>query len=82
MSSVSLSIGGMSCGHCVSSVRRALESVPGAQVEDVRIGSARVVLPGDASDASRQALIDALNDAGYEAVPSSDGASHGHPEGR
>lgn len=69
MSSVSLAISGMTCSHCVSAVRRALESVPGAQVEDVRIGSARIVLPDDAGDDTRRALVDVVADAGYEAAP-------------
>ncbi len=37
-----LTITGMTCGHCVRAVRSALESVEGVAVEDVRVGEARV----------------------------------------
>ena len=36
METIKLAITGMTCGHCVSSVRQALESVPGVQVESLR----------------------------------------------
>ena len=37
-----LSIGGMSCGHCVQAVHKALQQVPGIAVEEVTIGEARI----------------------------------------
>ena len=55
-----LAIDGMSCQHCVASVREALESVDGADVRSVEIGSAEV----DA-DAPRDALVAAVEAAGY-----------------
>ena len=42
METISLAIAGMSCGHRVAAVRRALAAVPGVQVQDVRIGGATV----------------------------------------
>lgn len=65
MKTVTLSISGMTCGHCVSNVRKALGAVPGVAVRDVRIGSAEVALD-DASNA--EAAIAAVQDAGYEAA--------------
>lgn len=65
MKKVSLTIEGMSCGHCVHAVRSALESVSGATVESVGIGTATVLV--DESRAPVGALIDAVQDAGYEA---------------
>ncbi|HSA57915.1 MAG TPA: heavy-metal-associated domain-containing protein [Gemmatimonadaceae bacterium] len=65
MKKINLTIDGMSCGHCVQSVRSALESVPGATVASVEIGTATVLV-----DESRTAigdLVDAVQDAGYEA---------------
>ncbi len=64
MQTVSLSITGMSCGHCVASVREALAAVPGAQVQDVRVGGARVAVDG----ATPAQLIAAVEDAGYGAT--------------
>lgn len=42
MERMSLTIEGMSCGHCVGAVERALRSVAGVQVERVGVGSAEV----------------------------------------
>ena len=39
---LSLKIGGMHCGGCVNRVTQALKNVPGIEVEDVQVGSARV----------------------------------------
>ena len=62
METITLSISGMSCGHCVASVRAALDAVPGARVQDVRIGSATV------AGGTPAALIAAVEDAGYDAT--------------
>jgi Cu+-exporting ATPase len=66
METITLSIAGMSCSHCVASVRSALAAVPGVAVEDVRLGSATV--RGDATPATTAALLAAVEDAGYEAT--------------
>lgn len=60
-----LTIAGMTCGHCVTSVRAALESLPGVTVDHVRIGDASVTLaPEGASPAT---LIEAIREAGFQA---------------
>jgi copper chaperone CopZ len=65
MKQLNLSIEGMSCDHCLASVRKALASVPGVTVRDVAIGSATVVLDPAQTDVGT--IIDAVQDAGYEA---------------
>jgi copper chaperone len=42
MKSHELTIQGMSCSHCVSHVKQALDTIDGLEVEDVQIGKARV----------------------------------------
>ncbi|HEU4641841.1 MAG TPA: cation transporter [Gemmatimonadaceae bacterium] len=64
MKSIDLAISGMSCGHCVRAVSQALAEVPGVQVENVGIGSARI-RAGD--DPAVNAAIEAVRDAGYDA---------------
>jgi copper chaperone CopZ len=64
MATLTFSILGMSCGHCVAAVRRALESVPGITIHDVQIGSATVETIGPAPVDSIKA---ALSEEGYEA---------------
>jgi copper chaperone CopZ len=64
METQSLAVENMSCGHCVTRVKKALEAVSGIAVSDVQIGSARVeVHEPNAVDAA----IRALDEAGYPA---------------
>lgn len=64
-----LKIEGMTCSHCVMSVKKELSKLPNVKVEIVEIGSARVeydeanVKPGD--------LARAIEEAGYKLVSTS-----------
>ena len=42
MRQATLHIEGMSCGHCLNAVNRALSAVPGVQIDAIRIGRADV----------------------------------------
>jgi copper chaperone len=64
MKTVTLEVKGMHCGGCVQAVRDALASVPGTKVEEIKVGTATVAIDDATSIAS---LIDAVDDAGYEA---------------
>ena len=64
MSQVVLSIEGMSCGHCVGAVRRALEGVPGVEQVEVRLDEGRALVRGTADP---EALVRAVREEGYEA---------------
>ena len=61
-----LTIDGMSCEHCVSHVKDALQGVGGVQTADVSLegGTARVEL---SEDVATDALVEAVQNAGYEA---------------
>jgi copper chaperone CopZ len=65
METTTLSITGMTCGHCVASVRKALSAVPGVQVQDVRIGSATLEAT---TPAALDGAVAAVQDAGYDAT--------------
>ena len=71
---ITLSIDGMSCGHCVASVRGALGAVPGVEIRDVRIGAAELGIDDAAAPAIHAALA-AVRDAGYDAALAPAGAS-------
>ena len=64
METMTMRIGGMSCGHCVKAVRDALAEVPGVQVERVNVGSATVRI--DPAVTAREQVAGAVRDAGYE----------------
>ena len=65
MDHLDLKIDGMTCGHCVAAVERALGSLDGVKAEKVAIGSATVAF--DASRSSSDAIVRAVSDAGYPA---------------
>ena len=61
-----LHIEGMSCGHCLNAVNRALSAVPGVRLDAVRIGRAEVSY--DESTTTPADLATAVADAGYRAT--------------
>ncbi len=63
MEHMTLGIGGMSCGHCVGRVTKALQSVEGVQVEQVKIGEATVAY--DPSKTSESLITKAVEGQGY-----------------
>ncbi len=65
MRDLEIAISGMSCGHCVGRVTKALSAVPGVRVDDVQIGSARVAY--EPSTASPDVILRAVRDLGYGA---------------
>ena len=66
MRQATLHIEGMSCGHCLNAVNRALSAVPGVEVESVQIGRAQVRY--DERATSPAALEAAVSEAGYRAT--------------
>jgi len=65
MEAITLKVTGMTCGHCVAAVTRALEQVPGVDSAEVSLEERRAVVTGPADP---QALIDAIREEGYEAA--------------
>jgi len=65
MNEIQLSVTGMTCGGCVSSVQRVLTALPGVQSAEVTLtpGQARVVY--DSARVDRAALVQAVVDAGF-----------------
>jgi len=63
----------MTCGHCVSSITKAVRAIDqGAQVT-VDLATHRVQIEPTVSDRSQ--LSDAIREAGYTPVPIADGAT-------
>ena len=65
MDELTLKITGMSCGHCVGQVTKALTRLDGVQVNSVKVGEAIVVY--DQREIDPTEIIEAVNEAGYEA---------------
>ncbi len=66
MQKATFEIAGMSCGHCVKAVDKALRQTAGVTVEEVAVGSATVAF--DAHQTSAQAIAQAIDDAGYQVL--------------
>lgn len=62
-----LQIDGMSCGHCVARVEKALSKLDGVHVQRVEIGSAEIVY--GPSRTPFEQIRQAVDDAGYTARP-------------
>jgi copper chaperone len=66
MSEISLKIDGMSCQHCVASVKKAVDSVKGVSSSEVTVGAAQVIF--DEGKTSRDSIVHAVKNAGYSVV--------------
>jgi copper chaperone CopZ len=66
MRQATLHIEGMSCGHCLNAVSRALSAVRGVRIDAVRIGRAEVTY--DETTTRPSDLETAVADAGYRAT--------------
>ncbi len=64
---VRLRIEGMTCGGCVARVERALQSVAGVAAARVNLTTGLATIEPAATRPDRQALIEAVRDAGYDA---------------
>ena len=63
MTTRTLTIDGMTCGHCIKAVTMALQDLPGVEVRDVRVGRAVIATEDDVVTAGQ--LATAIEEAGY-----------------
>lgn len=66
MKTQELQIEGMSCGHCVMSLKKQLSKIDGLEVNDVTIGKASVQF--DETRVSPELLKNAIETAGFQLV--------------
>lgn len=67
MTTKTLKVQGMSCGHCVSAVTEALKGVDGVRSADVDLDGGSAVVEFDAGRATVAQLVGAVMDEGYTA---------------
>lgn len=63
MATLKMDIGGMTCGHCVGHVKKALATLEGVEVREVQVGTA--VIDYDPAAVSTERIAAALDDQGY-----------------
>ena len=73
---ITLSITGMTCGHCVMATKKGLASVPGVADVTVTLDPQRAVVTYDLAKAGVDRLAAAVKEAGYAVS-----AGPGGPEG-
>ncbi len=61
-------VSGMTCAHCVASVREEVSELDGVEVLSVDLATGQLVVRGEAAD-SQDAIRAAVEAAGYSAVP-------------
>lgn len=67
MKDLILKIDGMSCGHCVGQVTKALTQLDSVQVKAVKVGEAFVAY--DQGEITPADIARAVTEVGYEAEP-------------
>ena len=65
MSTTTVTVAGMTCGHCVSSVREEIGSTPGVTAVDVDLASGRVDIDSE-TPIEQAAIAQAVDEAGYQ----------------
>ncbi|NHP18218.1 cation-transporting ATPase [Rhodococcus sp. KBW08] len=69
MTTAEYTVSGMTCGHCVGSVKEEIGNIAGVTEVDVELASGRVVVTSDAP-VSAADVVAAVDEAGYTVVPS------------
>jgi copper chaperone CopZ len=67
MQHLTLKIDGMSCGHCVARVEKALSKLDGVSVHRVEVGAAEIDYDPSRTPFAR--IREAIDEAGYTAHP-------------
>jgi len=65
MSTTTVTVTGMSCGHCATSVREEITEIPGVRAVDVDLVSGNVTIDSDGL-VETAAIKSAVEDAGYQ----------------
>ena len=65
MSTTTVTVAGMTCGHCVSSVREEIGRIPGVTAVDVDLASGRVDIDSE-TPIEQAAIAQAVDEAGYQ----------------
>lgn len=67
MSNLTLSVQGMTCGHCVKAVESSLGELPGVSAVKVDLKAARAEVTYDPAQAKPEAILARIEEEGYKA---------------
>ncbi|MDO1510909.1 MULTISPECIES: heavy-metal-associated domain-containing protein [unclassified Neisseria] len=68
METINIKIGGMTCGGCVKSVTKVLETLNGVAKAEVDLASASARITFNPAEVQTAALVEAIEDAGFDAA--------------
>lgn len=68
MAQDTIKVEGMSCGHCVMRVKKAIEEVEGVRKADVDLQKKQAVVEYEEGKANPEKIKAAIREAGYEPV--------------
>ena len=63
MTTTTYTVTGMTCGHCVASVKEEVGNVPGVEAVDVQLEGGQLTVTGDVTADQVKAAVE---EAGYE----------------
>jgi copper chaperone len=66
MTQITLSVPDISCGHCKSSIEGAVTPLDGVNSAVVAIDDRNVAVEYDGSEATMEAIVNAIDEQGYE----------------
>lgn len=66
MEKVTLTVNGMSCGHCVKAVENSVGELQGVSTVQVNLDARSVEVTFDSSLASLEKIKETIDDQGYE----------------
>lgn len=69
MSTLTLTVSGMSCMGCVNSVKNLVSALPGVSVVQIDLASGRVEVTHDPARVDVQAIHQAIEGGGYQVAP-------------
>ena len=67
METITIGVGGMTCGGCVASVTRVLKALPGVESAEVKLQPGEATVRYDEAKVSPTAIRTAIEGAGYDA---------------
>ena len=68
MEKITLTVKGMTCMGCVSSVKNVLQPIPGVAAVEITLDNGQVAVSFDPSRAGVDQFKAAIQDAGYEVI--------------
>lgn len=66
MENVTLTVTGMSCGHCVKAIEGSVGELNGVQSVNVHLDSGKVDVSYDSSEVTLDTIKETIDDQGYD----------------